>query len=185
MIRGVFENSNFKKNKPNKYMHHVTSCYMQRIKNGICMPKKLRPKCWGLNVTSYLWSWSFLPSILHISHFFLSSKYIFQDHAWWRHQMETFLGAFPSNMQGTRSFDIFFDLRLNKRCCKQSKRWRFDTQLHSLWRNSNDNTIFCKSNCIGSLLLCICQQKMYWFAGPACWYEIIVSCLITLVGVII
>ena len=32
-------------------------------------------------------------------------------------------GGFPSQRPVTRSFDIFFDLRLNKRLSKQSKRW--------------------------------------------------------------
>ena len=48
-------------------------------------------------------------------------------HPWWRHQMETFsallalcagnspvTGEFPSQRPVTRSFDVFFDLRLNK-----------------------------------------------------------------------
>ena len=34
------------------------------------------------------------------------------------------------------SFDIFFDLRLNKRFSKQSSRWWFETQSRSLWRTS-------------------------------------------------
>ena len=52
---------------------------------------------------------------------------------WWRHQMETFsallatcagnspvTGEFPAQRPVTRSFDIFFDLRLHKRLSKQS-----------------------------------------------------------------
>ena len=44
---------------------------------------------------------------------------------WWRHQMETFsalsvTGEFPAQRPVTRSFDVFFDLRLNKRLGKQS-----------------------------------------------------------------
>ena len=38
----------------------------------------------------------------------------------------------------TRSFDVFFDLRLNKRLSKQSWDWWFDTLLCPLWRHSND-----------------------------------------------
>ena len=38
----------------------------------------------------------------------------------------------------TRSFDIFFDLRLNKRLSKQSFGWWFETQSLSLWRHCND-----------------------------------------------
>ena len=58
--------------------------------------------------------------------------------SWWRHQMETFsaslpicvgnsrvTGEFSSQMQKTRSFDVFFDLRLNKRLSKQTWGWWF------------------------------------------------------------
>ena len=62
---------------------------------------------------------------------------------WWRHQMETFsallmTGESPSQWQVTRSFDIFFDLRLNKRLSKQSWGWLFETPSRSLWRHCND-----------------------------------------------
>ena len=70
--------------------------------------------------------------------------------AWWRHQMETFaallaLGArnspvtveFPSQRPVTRSFDVFFDLRLNKRLSKQSWGWWFETPSRPLWRHYN------------------------------------------------
>ena len=70
---------------------------------------------------------------------------------WWRHQMETFstllalcvgnspvTGEFPSQRPVTRSFDVFFDLRPNKRLNKQSKRWWFETPSRSLWHHSND-----------------------------------------------
>ena len=57
--------------------------------------------------------------------------------AWWRHRMETFSALlaicagnspvtceFPIQRPVTRSFDVFFDLRLNKRLSKQSwGRW--------------------------------------------------------------
>ena len=52
---------------------------------------------------------------------------------WWRHQMETFAallaicagnspvpGEFPTQRPVTRSFDVFFHLRLNKRLSEQS-----------------------------------------------------------------
>ena len=54
---------------------------------------------------------------------------------WWRHQMKTFYALlalfagnspvtaeFPSQRPVTRSFDVFFDLHLNKRLSKQSRR---------------------------------------------------------------
>ena len=46
-------------------------------------------------------------------------------------------GEFPSQRPVTRSFDVFFDLRLNKRLSKQPRRWRFETPWRSLWRHCN------------------------------------------------
>ena len=56
--------------------------------------------------------------------------------SWWRHQMEAFsallalcagnspvTGKFPTQRPMTRSFDVLFDLRLNKRLSKQSWCW--------------------------------------------------------------
>ena len=60
--------------------------------------------------------------------------------SWWRHQMEPFSallalcegkslvsGEFPSQRPVTRSFDVFFDLCLNKRLSKPSWGWWFET----------------------------------------------------------
>ena len=46
-------------------------------------------------------------------------------------------GEFPSQRPVTQSFDIFFDLCLNKRLSKQSWGWWFETPSHSLWRRRN------------------------------------------------
>ena len=46
-------------------------------------------------------------------------------------------GEFPSQRPVTQSFDIFFDLRLNKRLSKQSIRWSFKTSSCSLRRHCN------------------------------------------------
>ena len=69
---------------------------------------------------------------------------------WWRHQMETFSallaicagnspvpGEFPAQRPVTRSFDLFFDLRPNKRLSKQSWGWWFETPSCPLWRHRN------------------------------------------------
>ena len=71
---------------------------------------------------------------------------------WWRHQMETFsallalcarnspvTGEFHVKRPVTRSFDVFFDLRLNKQLSKQSWCWWFETPSRSLWRQCNDS----------------------------------------------
>ena len=75
---------------------------------------------------------------------------------WWRHQMETFsallalcagnspdTGEFPAQRPVTRSFDVFFDLRLNKRSSKQSWGWWFETLSRPLWRHLNEMNRSC------------------------------------------
>ena len=47
-------------------------------------------------------------------------------------------GGFPSQRPLTRSFDVFFDFRLNKRLSKPSWRRWFETPSRSLWRQRND-----------------------------------------------
>ena len=47
-------------------------------------------------------------------------------------------GEFPSQRPVTRSFDVFFDLRLNKRLSKQSRFWWYETQSCLLWRHCNE-----------------------------------------------
>ena len=77
-------------------------------------------------------------------------------HIWvvlWRHQMETFstllaLGdgnppvtdGSPSQSPVTRSFDVSFDLGLNKQFSEQSRRRRFETPSCSLWRQCSEYT---------------------------------------------
>ena len=47
-------------------------------------------------------------------------------------------GDFPAQRPVTRSFDVFFDLRLNKRLSKQSWGWWSETQSRPLWRHCNE-----------------------------------------------
>ena len=46
-------------------------------------------------------------------------------------------GEFPAQRPVTRSFDVFFDLRPNKRLSKPSWGWWFETPSHPLWCDSN------------------------------------------------
>ena len=46
-------------------------------------------------------------------------------------------GEFPAQRPVTRSFDVFFDPRLNKRLSKQSWGWWFETPSRPLWRHRN------------------------------------------------
>ena len=50
-------------------------------------------------------------------------------------------GEFPSQRPVTRSFDVFFELHLNQRLSKQSRRWWFETLTWSLWRHCNGFTM--------------------------------------------
>ena len=73
----------------------------------------------------------------------------------WRHQMETFSallalctgnspvpGEFPTRRPVTRSFDVFFDLRLNKWLSKQAWGWWSETLSCPLWRHCNEKQMF-------------------------------------------
>ena len=70
--------------------------------------------------------------------------------SWWRHQIQTFSallaicagnspvpGEFPAQRPVARSFDVFFDLRLNKPLSKQWCDWSFETLSCQLWRHCN------------------------------------------------
>ena len=46
-------------------------------------------------------------------------------------------GEFPAQRPVTRSFDVFFDLHLNKRLSKQSWGWWFETLSRPFWRHRN------------------------------------------------
>ena len=87
-----------------------------------------------------------------ISTFWISEPTVYLA-AWWRHQMETYsallalyvgnspvTGEYPSQRPLTRSCDVFFDLRLNKRFSKQSKRRWFETPSRPLWHHCNEGT---------------------------------------------
>ena len=68
--------------------------------------------------------------------------------AWWRHQIDAISAVstlwnppvadgFPSHRPVTRNFDVFVDVRVNKRLRKQSRcRW-FETPWCSWWRHCN------------------------------------------------
>ena len=117
-----------------------------------------------LQVTSII-LWQILPSKAELvkgwHRCWLNDGY-HSHNAWWRHQMETFsallvlvTGEFPSLKPVTRSFDVFFDLRLDKRLSKQSRRRWFKTSSSSLWRNCNELAILRELDMYISLLLIV------------------------------
>ena len=54
-------------------------------------------------------------------------------------------GEFPTQRPVMWSFDVFCDLRLNKRLSKQTRGWWFEAQSWSLWRHCNDTMNTCSS----------------------------------------
>ena len=88
---------------------------------------------------------------------------------WWRRQMETFsallaictgnspvTGEFHAQRPVTRSFDVFSDLRLNKRLSEQWRAWWFETPSRPLWRYCNETL---------SWLLALCEGKYFKTTG--------------------
>ena len=68
-------------------------------------------------------------------------------------------GEFPTQRPVTRSFDVFFDLRLNKRLDKQSWGWWFETLSRPFWRHCN-----------------VCRYSYYAATRILDWYPYINSC---------
>ena len=111
---------------------------------------------WFQNYHNQYWLWEYkIIIILTTSHHNNVDSVPFT--AWWRHQMETFSallaisagnspvsGEFPAQRPVTRSFDVFFDLRLNKRLSKQSWGWWFETLSRPIWRHRNGNRNFAR-----------------------------------------
>ena len=72
-------------------------------------------------------------------------------------------GEFPAQRPMTRSFDVFFDMRLNKRSSKQPWGWWFETPSWSLWRHCNDEV---NTNAFGIVLdfvTCPCDETIKWY----------------------
>ena len=63
---------------------------------------------------------------------------------------------FPAQRPVTRSFDVLFDLRLNKRLSKQSWGWWFETLSRPLWRHCNDINLWPDSG-----ISVVCSQLIF------------------------
>ena len=97
-------------------------------------------------------------------------------HPWWRHQIEIFyallticagnssvVGKFPTQRPVMRSFDVFFNLRLNKQLSKQTwARW-FETLSRPLWRHCNECIISIRGITVRLKKVGLCQnQYLSW-----------------------
>ena len=84
-------------------------------------------------------------------------------------------GEFPTKRPVTRSSDVFFDLRLNKRLSKQPWGWWFETPSWSLWRHCNvqihQQTVIGRAGKVSHF--CIAMQM----SPAAIYYSIVIWCL--------
>ena len=84
-------------------------------------------------------------------------------------------GEFPAQRPVTRSFDIFFEQRVNKGLSKQSWGWWCETLSRPLWRHCSD-TPGCNGACITSSHICGVAFHIYiklsWQLNYSCylWY---------------
>ena len=83
-------------------------------------------------------------------------------------------GEFPAQRPVTRSFDVFFELHVNKQLSKQSPGWWFETPSGSLWRQCNVLCYALLWSCT-DLLICIwrcCLHNGVHFVSAAmCWIK--------------
>ena len=90
-----------------------------------------------------------------------------REPSWWRHRMETFSALlaicagnslvpseFRTQSPVTRSFDVYFDLRPNKRLSKQPWGWWFETPSWSLWRQWNESKSWSKRTLQSQVTTC-------------------------------
>ena len=78
-------------------------------------------------------------------------------------------GEFPSQRLMTQNFDVFFDMRLNKRFSKRSRRRWLETQSHSLWRHCNVSGMY------------LLHQLVHITEGQY-YYKLVISCNLLIHG---
>ena len=119
---------------------------------------EIRHVCyWSFRIFFSRWSIVYQNTYRDLVNYFYTS--------WWRHQMVSFSTVYsgtdqrkhqssasldfvqgirrwpvnsPHKWPVTRSFDVFFDLNLNKRLSKQGWCWWLETPSCPLWRHCND-----------------------------------------------
>ena len=73
----------------------------------------------------------------------------------------------PSQRPLPRSFIVLFNLRLDKRLSKHSRRWWFETPSSSLWRHWNDFCILCQE--LSMLFTLYSVVVWYWENKISLW----------------
>ena len=129
------------------YMRLIVFRWSARLKLDIFFSNAIRL---GLNFWDFVWqtevSLVLLMSLSIIdfprkkNYYYSSCRFRNHDDVIkWKHfpRYWSFVRGFPSQRPATRTFDVFFDLCLNKRLSKQSRRRWFETASGSSWRQCN------------------------------------------------
>ena len=98
--------------------------------------------CWMKSIILIKYLFSFLPCMHMIRPFvgIISLNNMHDDVIKWKHFPRYWpfvTGEFPTQRPVTQSFDVFFDLWLNKQFSKQLWGWWFEMPSWPLWRHSN------------------------------------------------
>ena len=90
---------------------------------------------------------------------FCRFSFIHDDVIKWKHfpRYWPFARGIPTQRQVTRSFDVFFDLRPNKRLSKQSWGWWFETPSIPLWCHFN----------VQQVMDAVGDSEVIWFSAWA------------------
>ena len=122
---------------PYKYFNQIEISLMARLTNGApIIPTPISSTITFYASISDLVLELHSSTVLHLLHMMASSYgNIFRVTG-------HFGGEFPAQRPVTRSFDVFFDLRPNKRLSKQSWGWWFETPSRSLWPHCNARSCF-------------------------------------------
>ena len=123
-----------------------TTCHIQKVRK--TKLASLVPAFGNESVDHFFFYHRFVS--WRLKHLASLNLYVVPMWTWWRHQMETFSALlalcagnspvtdeFPLQRPLTRSFDVFFDLRLSKRLSKHSWDWWFETLSRPLLRHCN------------------------------------------------
>ena len=110
---------------------------------------KWRSSCLGLNISNYIRYDAMMFQNGEVGHVRVHTAWqvssTHDDVIKWKHfprcpfcaGNSPVSGEFPAQRPVTRSFEVFFDLRPNKRLSKQSWGWWFKTLSSPLWRHRN------------------------------------------------
>ena len=145
-----------------------------------CSPPNSKKNIFAHAKTAMLW---YHRDLISVKRFFHRTWIVVEQSLviWWRYQMEAFsalldlcagnslvTSEFPSQRPVTRSFDVFFDLRLNKRLSKHSRRQWFETPPRLLWRHCSvygpqgliSLTVLDRNSHSTQISLCLIQNRM-------------------------